>query len=76
MLMNAFSTLMTVTPMQSAPIQEGHLLASAIGMRITMGTERRALVIVCYTQFFRSFIVSIIVVTSLKTADNKFTTKS
>ena len=48
MLMNAFSALMTVTHMQSASIQEGHLLASAMGVRNTMVTEKHAVVIVSF----------------------------
>ena len=38
--------LTTVTQMQSATIQEGHLLASATEMRYTMATGRRALITV------------------------------
>ena len=38
--MNAHSTLTTVTQMQSAPIQSGRLLASAMVVLITMGMER------------------------------------
>ena len=55
MLMNAPSTPMTVTPMQSALTQKGHLLASATWMRITLVTGKHALLIVsqiiCFTSF-------------------------
>ena len=55
MLMNARSTPMTVTPMQSALTQKGHLLASATWMRITLVTGKHALLIVsriiCFTSF-------------------------
>ena len=56
MLMNARSTPMTVTPMQSALTQKGHLLASATWMHITLVTGKHALLIVsriiCFTSFF------------------------
>ena len=39
---------MTVTRMQSAPIQEGHLLASAMGVPNTMVTEKHAVIIVSF----------------------------
>ena len=55
MLMNARSTPMTVTPMQSALTQKAHLLASATWMRITLVTGKHALLIVsriiCFTSF-------------------------
>ena len=55
MLMNAPSTPMTVTPMQSALTQKGHLLASATWMRITLVTGKHALLfvsrIICFTSF-------------------------
>ena len=53
MLMNARSTPMTVTPMQSALTQKAHLLASATWMHITLVTGQYALLIVsriiCFT---------------------------
>ena len=53
--MNARSTPMTVTPMQSALTQKAHLLASATWMRITLVTGKHALLIVsriiCFTSF-------------------------
>ena len=55
MLMNARSTPMTVTPMQSALTQKAHLLASATWMHITLVTGKHALLIVsriiCFTSF-------------------------
>ena len=46
MLMNARSTPMTATPMQSALTQKGHLLANATWMRIPLVTGKHALLIV------------------------------
>ena len=43
--------LTTVTQMQSATIQEGHLLARATEMRYTMATGRRALITVSGQSF-------------------------
>ena len=47
--MNARSTPMTATPMQSALTQKGHLLASATWMRIPLVTGKHALLIVSRT---------------------------
>ena len=55
MLMNAHSTPMTVTPMQSALTQKGHLLASATWMHITLVTGKHALLIVSRIKCFTSF---------------------
>ena len=56
--MNALSTPMIVTRMQSAPIQKGHLLASATWIRITLAMEKHALLIVSRAFFMYLFINS------------------
>ena len=56
--MNALSTPMIVTRTQSAPIQKGHLLASATWIRITLAMEKHALLIVSRAFFMYLFINS------------------
>lgn len=51
MWMSVRLKLTTATQMQSATIQEGHLLASATEMRYTMATGRRALITVSGQSF-------------------------
>ena len=72
--MNARSTPMTVTPMQSALTQKGHLLASATWMRITLVTGKHALLIVSRIKCFTSF-CSLRFTTTLTTVNFYFLVK-
>ena len=74
MLMNARSTPMTVTPMQSALTQKAHLLASATWMHITLVTGKHALLIVSRIICFTS-VCSFCFTTTLTTVNFYFVEK-